>query len=86
MNPGSLADWPIGQQVPLFSLLGDTERAVGVRLSSSLLMIPRKSVSGFQFPSEETFASCQLCPRSVCPNRRAPYDNALFEEKYQVRA
>ncbi len=41
MNPGSLADWPIGQQVPLFRLLGDTEAAVGVRLSPSLLMIPQ---------------------------------------------
>ncbi len=86
MSPGSLADWPIGQQARLFSLLGDTETAIGVRLLPSQLMIPRKSVSGFQFPSEETFASCSLCPRSECPNRRMPYDSKLFERKYRVPA
>lgn len=86
MNPGSLADWPIGQQARLFSLLGGTETVIGVRLTPSQLMIPRKSVSGFQFPSEETFASCALCPRSECPNRRMPYDSGLFERKYATPA
>ena len=30
MNPGSLADWPLAQQRPLFSILGDTESTIGV--------------------------------------------------------
>ncbi len=82
MNPGSLADWPLREQRALFRLLGDVEAAVGVTLTPSLLMTPTKSVSGIFFPSEETFASCQLCPREACPNRRAPYDPELFAKKY----
>ncbi len=80
MNPGSLADWPLREQRPLFGLLGDVQAAIGVTLTPSLLMTPTKSVSGILFPSEETFASCQLCPRETCPNRRAAYDPALLGE------
>ena len=61
MDPGSLEDWPITEQPKLFSIFGDTERLIGVRLTDSMLMIPRKSISGIFFPSEERFASCQLC-------------------------
>lgn len=82
MNPGSLEDWPITQQKQLFSLLGDVEDLLGVRLTDSLLMVPRKSVSGIYFPTEVTFYSCQLCPRKKCEGRQAPYDKSL-EEKYR---
>ena len=77
MNPGSLPDWPITEQVRLFGLLGDVRGAIGVYLTESLLMMPRKSVSGINFPTESNFASCQLCPREMCPGRRAKYDPAL---------
>jgi hypothetical protein len=77
MDPGSLEDWPITEQPKLFSIFGDTERLVGVRLTDSMLMIPRKSISGIFFPSEEGFTSCQLCDRDTCPGRRAPYDEVL---------
>jgi hypothetical protein len=80
MSPGSLEDWPITEQPKLFSLFGDTERTVGVRLTDSLLMIPRKSISGLLFPSEEGFISCQLCPREICPSRKAPYNQSLAAE------
>jgi hypothetical protein len=76
MDPGSLEDWPITEQPKLFSLFGDTERLIGVRLTDSLLMVPRKSVSGIFFPSEEGFLSCRLCERPSCPSRKAPYDAA----------
>jgi hypothetical protein len=66
----------------LFGLLGDVEAAVGVRLTESFLMLPNKTVSGLVFPTTTSFASCQLCPRAVCPNRRAPYDAELFAQKY----
>ena len=74
MSPGSLEDWPISEQTKLFAIFGDTERLIGVRLTDSLLMLPRKSISGILFPSEESFQSCQLCDRSKCPGRRAPYN------------
>jgi hypothetical protein len=83
MNPGSLPDWPLREQRPLFALLGDPERDIGVQLLDSLLMTPTKSVSGIRFPTEESFASCQLCPRENCPSRRAPYDATLYDEKYR---
>lgn len=79
MAPGSLPDWPIEEQRPLFALLGDVEAQIGVRLSEHYLMTPIKSVSGISFPTEVRFESCQLCSRPNCPGRRAPYDVALAE-------
>ena len=73
MSPGSLEDWPITEQTKLFSIFGDTEKAVGVRLTDSMLMLPRKSISGILFPSEEGFVACQLCERERCPGRKAAY-------------
>ncbi|HUX75308.1 MAG TPA: vitamin B12 dependent-methionine synthase activation domain-containing protein [Anaerolineae bacterium] len=84
MSPGSLGEWPIQAQRPLFALLGDPEEAIGVRLTDSLLMVPVKSVSGIRFPTEESFESCQLCPREGCPGRRAPYDKDLYDRKYRL--
>lgn len=83
MNPGSLKDWPIEEQRPLFAILGDVDKAIGVRLTRSLLMIPRKSVSGIYFPTEISFQSCMLCPRERCPSRRAGYDEGLAK-KYGI--
>jgi hypothetical protein len=73
MSPGSLEDWPITEQTKLFSIFGDTEKAVGVRLTDSMLMLPRKSISGILFPSEEGFVACQLCEREHCPSRKTAY-------------
>jgi hypothetical protein len=83
MAPGSLGEWPLSEQRPLFAALGDVEGAIGVRLSDSLLMVPAKSVSGIRFPTTESFESCQLCPRPGCPGRRAPYDQTLYERRYR---
>jgi hypothetical protein len=74
MAPGSLEDWPIEQQRSLFQLLPGVESAIGVRLTDSCLMLPRKSISGIYFPSEVSFFSCQLCPRERCDARKARYD------------
>jgi hypothetical protein len=82
MTPGSLPDWPLGEQRPLFAMLGETKQTIGVALTKSLLMTPSKTVSGIMFPTEETFASCQLCQRTSCPNRRAPYDPQLFATRF----
>jgi hypothetical protein len=79
MAPGSLADWPIEEQAPLFELLGDVEATIGVKLTDSLLMLPAKSISGIYFPTEASFFSCQLCPRKRCESRKAKYDPRLAE-------
>ena len=80
MAPGSLSDWPIEEQTPLFKLLGDVEAHIGVKLTPSLLMLPAKSVSGIFFPMETSFQSCQLCPRERCESRKARYDLKLAKE------
>lgn len=77
MNPGSLKDWPLSEQPLLFSLFGDVEGLIGVKLTASNLMDPIKSVSGIQFPTEVDFKSCKLCTRHPCVKRRAAYDPAM---------
>jgi len=83
MAPGSLPDWPLQEQKPLFALLGDVESRIGVKLTDRMLMLPVKSVSGIYFPTEVRFESCHLCQRPNCPGRRAPYDTAAAA-KYGV--
>ena len=83
MNPGSLGDWPINEQIPLFELLGNVEELIGVQLNNSCLMLPIKSVSGIRFPKEGTYENCQLCPREKCPSRKAPYDKE-FEDSFNI--
>jgi hypothetical protein len=80
MSPGSLEDWPIEEQRRLFSLLGDVEASAGVTLTESLLMLPRKSVSGLYFPTEVRFFNCQLCDRERCEGRKAKYSEKLARE------
>jgi len=80
MAPGSLADWPIEEQAPLFQILGEVEASIGVKLSGSLLMLPAKSISGIYFPKEISFVSCQLCPRERCESRKAQFSPKLAEE------
>lgn len=81
MSPGQL-DWPLDQQRQLFSLFDEVENAIGVKLTESLLMMPRKSVSGIMFPTKVRFISCQLCEREGCPSRRADCDEALKREYF----
>lgn len=83
MNPGSLPDWPITEQRPLFSLFGAAADVIGVALTDSFLMSPVKSVSGLWFQTDKGFVNCQLCPREDCPNRRAPHDPHLFDQRYR---
>ncbi len=82
MNPGSLDNWPIQEQIPLFKLLGDPEKSIGVQLMDSMLMIPNQSVSGIRFENEKNYTNCELCPMDGCPSRKAPYDENLFTDNY----
>jgi hypothetical protein len=84
MAPGSLPNWPIQQQKPLFELLGNVRTAIGVKLTDTYLMLPAKSVSGIYFPTQTSFFSCQLCPRERCESRKAKY-NAKLAEEYGVK-
>ncbi len=80
MNPGSLVDWPIEEQVKVFSLLGDVEGEIGLKLTDSFLMLPAKSISGIKFSTESKVKNCQLCQRDNCHGRRASFDQKLMDE------
>jgi Vitamin B12 dependent methionine synthase, activation domain len=82
MNPGSLPDWPLQQQAPVFRLFGDVESQIGVQLTESMLMVPSKSVSGIRFGTSDAFENCMLCPREDCPGRRSPYDAGLLARRF----
>ena len=84
MSPGSgdAHVWPIQQQKELFSIFGDVHALIGVTLTDTFLMLPNKTVSGILYPTEVDFVTCQLCHREVCPNRRAPFDQHLWEMKF----
>lgn len=79
MSPGSGAEgvWHIEQQKQLFSLFGNVEEQIGVKLTDSYLMIPNKSLSGMCFSEGIEYITCQLCPREKCPGRKAPYNKKL---------
>ena len=84
MNPGALDIWPITQQQELFSIFGNVEDLIGVKLTTSLMMVPIKSSSGIYFPTKVKFETCQICPREACIGRRSPYDPALAK-KYKEK-
>jgi len=83
MKPGSIPDWPLPQQQPLFALLGDVEAGTGVELRPDFFMRPIMTTSGICFPDPEGFECCLLCLRRDCPGRVRPYDEGLFERKYR---
>jgi hypothetical protein len=82
MSPGSIEDWPIEEQSSLFSILGDVQTSIGVQINQELMMTPEHSVSGIIFPTEYDFETCQLCPREICPSRRASFDKDLYKRRY----
>jgi len=72
-NPGSGTGelFTIDQQEVLFKLL-DPAKNLGVQLSSSFMMIPRKSISGIFAATREEYVSCAHCPKE-CESRKTPY-------------
>lgn len=77
MNPGSLPEWPLREQANIFALLGESAKAVGIRLTNNMSIRPQQSISGIYFVSEKGFCNCLLCPRKRCFTRRAPYNEGL---------
>ena len=68
----------IEQQAVLFRILQPFEN-IGVRLTPSYLMIPKKSVSGVFAVTDEEYVACQYCPKE-CEERRS-----AFRGEYQPR-
>ena len=72
-SPGSGTGelFTIDQQEAIFKLL-DPAKNVGVHLSPSFMMIPRKSISGIFAATREEYVSCAHCPKE-CESRKTPY-------------
>ncbi|MBC7091560.1 MAG: hypothetical protein H5T50_06590 [Nitrososphaeria archaeon] len=66
---GDLFD--IRQQEVIFRML-EPWKHVGVSLTSSFLMVPRKSSSGIFAVTGEEYVACMYCPRK-CESRRKPF-------------
>jgi hypothetical protein len=79
MNPGEIEDWHISEQKPLFSLFGDVEKQIGVKLTGGGVMRPIKSRSGIIFPNDKGFETCQLCLQARCPGRRCKFEPELYK-------
>jgi hypothetical protein len=67
----------IEQQKVLFEIL-NPQKNIGVNLSSSFLMVPKKSVSGIYAVTRQEYVACQYCPRERCQNRRKPFSGEYF--------
>jgi len=71
-SPG-YCDWDIAQQKMVFQAMNG--HSLGIRLTDSCLMVPRKSVSGIIGMSScngelEKWNPCKTCDQSDCPGRR----------------
>jgi hypothetical protein len=77
LHPGEFADLGIEQQVPLMSLFHDTEKIIGVKLTSTKTLQPLKSATSIMFYSGPSFESCALCLQPKCAGRRAAYSSKL---------
>ena len=71
-SPG-YCDWDITQQKELFR--GFDSKSIGVDLTDTYLMVPRKSISGIigMGKSCNTFSACRFCSRKNCPHRREEF-------------
>ena len=83
LHPGELKQFPIEMQRKLFTILGDVEGIIGVKLTDNCALVPTKSRSGIFFPKETQFISCRMCLQRRCQARRAAYDQELAK-KYQM--
>lgn len=82
--PGEMQALPISARRGLFSILGDVEKAIGVRLRQDFSLEPACSRCGLFYYTPLEFESCQLCPRDPCMGRRAPYSPELVR-RYRER-
>jgi hypothetical protein len=74
MSPGEIQSWPVTQQKELFTLLGDVEGKIGVKLTPGGLMMPIKSRSGLHYTDDVKFISCYICTQKRCSGRHAAYN------------
>ena len=76
LNPGSLPDWPISNNFPLFDIIGNVGE-IGVSLNEAGYIRPWNSGSHIHF-SGDGYKNCSLCKKYDCIGRRAPFDREEY--------
>ena len=76
LSPGSLPDWPIENNFPLFDMIGNVEE-IGVELNEAGYIKPWNSGSHIHF-SGDGYQNCSLCKKYDCVGRRARFDRAEY--------
>ena len=76
LDPGSLPDWPIKNNFPLFEIIGNVEE-IGATLNEKGYIDPWNSGSHIHF-SGNGYQNCSLCKNYDCVGRRAPFDRAEY--------
>jgi hypothetical protein len=73
-NPGSTPSWNLEDQETIFSILSKktVQERIGVSLTESFMMVPRKSVSGVMGQAISDYHNCQEC-RLTCDYRQEEY-------------
>lgn len=92
--PGELVHWPVVQFLDHFSLFGDVDKLIGVKVTEPYLIAPVKnplpymlwplfSGTRIAFPADSNFRRCVLCPEP-CIGRNIPYDAALVKKYLEM--
>ncbi len=76
LNPGSLPDWPIENNFPLFDMIGNVEE-IGVTLNEAGYIKPWNSGSHIHF-SGDGYQNCSLCKKYKCVGRRARFNREEY--------
>ena len=73
-NPGSTPTWSLEEQEKIFSIFSKevVQEKIGVQLTDTYMMVPRKSVSGVMGQAISDYHNCLEC-RLTCEYRQMPY-------------
>jgi hypothetical protein len=77
LQPGETEAWPEGDRKLIFSILGDVENNLPVKLSNKGIIDPLYSACGIFYTAKMVFEGCQICSQEPCMGRRAPYSEEL---------
>jgi len=76
LSPGSLPDWPIENNFPLFDMIGNVAE-IGVSLNDAGYIKPWNSGSHIHF-SGDGYQNCSLCKKYNCVGRRARFNRKEY--------
>lgn len=76
LNPGSLPDWPISNNFPLFDIIGNVDE-IGVTLNEEGYIKPWNSGSHIHFPGEG-YQNCSLCKKYDCVGRHQAFNRKEY--------